>query len=245
MGGTQPGRTRAVRIGTPADLGALVREARERREWTQTALGTRIGASRFWVAQFERGKPGAELGLALRAVSAVGLRLVAAEPASGRVETPAAAARSTRDTRLGETSAATPGASSHRRPDEAARMEAVPPRGRRSTPAAPPRDGEFRGARPRSRATAAPQSSASSADAGRGTVVDLDDIVGTTVARLVAAPSVLPAPPRSAAPTPKTASVGRTTVGTDPSSTQSGGAAPDAARSTRSRSRRQSTRQDG
>lgn len=71
-----------VLVTSPADLGALVREARERRGWTQTELGTRIGASRFWVAAFERGKPGAELGLSLHAAAAVGLRLRAERPKS-------------------------------------------------------------------------------------------------------------------------------------------------------------------
>jgi hypothetical protein len=42
-------------------------------------LGQRIGASRFWVAQFEKGKPSAELGLALRALHALGLK-VSVEP---------------------------------------------------------------------------------------------------------------------------------------------------------------------
>lgn len=73
----------AVTVATPTDLGALVREAREGRGWTQTALGARIGASRFWVAEFERGKAGVELGLALRAAAAVGLTLRVARPGIG------------------------------------------------------------------------------------------------------------------------------------------------------------------
>lgn len=49
------------------DIGAMVRQAKTAAGLTQGALGTRIGASRFWAADFERGKPLAELGLALRA----------------------------------------------------------------------------------------------------------------------------------------------------------------------------------
>jgi transcriptional regulator with XRE-family HTH domain len=59
----------------PAVIGALVRERREAAGLTQTQLAERIGASRFWVAAFERGKPSAELGLALKAVQALGLAI--------------------------------------------------------------------------------------------------------------------------------------------------------------------------
>jgi len=59
----------------PAVLGALVRERREAAGLTQTQLAERIGASRFWVAAFEKGKPSAELGLALKAIQALGLSI--------------------------------------------------------------------------------------------------------------------------------------------------------------------------
>jgi DNA-binding XRE family transcriptional regulator len=54
-----------------AAVGALARQARVTAGLSQTELGQRIGASRFWVAQFEKGKPSAEL--ALRAMHALGL----------------------------------------------------------------------------------------------------------------------------------------------------------------------------
>ena len=59
----------------PAVVGALVREGREAAGLTQTQLAERIGASRFWVAAFEKGKPSAELGLALKAIQALGLSI--------------------------------------------------------------------------------------------------------------------------------------------------------------------------
>lgn len=59
-----------------AAVGALVRQARLAVGVSQTDLGRRIGASRFWVAQFEKGKPSAELGLALKAMHALGLTIV-------------------------------------------------------------------------------------------------------------------------------------------------------------------------
>lgn len=60
---------------TPATVGAQVREARTAAGLSQSQLGARIGASRFWVAQFEKGKPSAELGLALKALHALGLEV--------------------------------------------------------------------------------------------------------------------------------------------------------------------------
>ena len=56
-----------------ATIGALVRDTRTAAGLTQTELANRIGASRFWVADFEKGKPSAELGLALKALRALGL----------------------------------------------------------------------------------------------------------------------------------------------------------------------------
>ncbi len=41
----------------------------------QAALAEMIGVSRLWVNQVERGKPGASLGLVLRALGALGVTL--------------------------------------------------------------------------------------------------------------------------------------------------------------------------
>jgi HTH-type transcriptional regulator / antitoxin HipB len=60
-------------VRTARDLGAAVRDARLRKGWTQAELADRINASRQWVISLERGKATAELGTALRAVSALGL----------------------------------------------------------------------------------------------------------------------------------------------------------------------------
>lgn len=76
---------------TPAILGAIVRDARLAAGLSQTALGARIGASRFWIAEFEQGKTTAELGLALRAVQALGLtvRVTAGAEEAGETHAPA------------------------------------------------------------------------------------------------------------------------------------------------------------
>jgi HTH-type transcriptional regulator / antitoxin HipB len=60
-------------VRTARDLGAAVRDARLRQGWTQAELAERIDVSRQWVISLEQGKATAELGTALRAVSALGL----------------------------------------------------------------------------------------------------------------------------------------------------------------------------
>jgi HTH-type transcriptional regulator/antitoxin HipB len=49
---------------------------------SQAALATRIGVSRSWVIQAERGNSGAEIGLVLKAFTALGLAFDVREAAS-------------------------------------------------------------------------------------------------------------------------------------------------------------------
>lgn len=68
-------------IRTPGDLGAAVRDRRRALQLDQAALASRAGVSRQWIIALEQGKPGAELGLVLRTLKALDLRLdVNAEP---------------------------------------------------------------------------------------------------------------------------------------------------------------------
>ena len=60
-------------VRTARDLGAAVRDARLRCGWTQAELADRIDVSRQWVIALERGKATAEVGIALRAITALGL----------------------------------------------------------------------------------------------------------------------------------------------------------------------------
>ena len=62
-----------MRSLTPKDIGALVREARLEAGLTQTELAERIAASRFWVAEFERGKPHVSMSRVLQALQSLGL----------------------------------------------------------------------------------------------------------------------------------------------------------------------------
>ncbi len=62
-------------IRTPADLGAIIRERRNELKLGQAELAKRIGASRQWVVGIERGRARAEVGLVLRALDELSIRL--------------------------------------------------------------------------------------------------------------------------------------------------------------------------
>lgn len=73
-------------LRTPIDLGAAIRDRRRRLKLGQDALARRVGASRKWIIDIEKGKPRAEIGLVLRTLDALGLRLSATaddEPGRG------------------------------------------------------------------------------------------------------------------------------------------------------------------
>jgi HTH-type transcriptional regulator/antitoxin HipB len=57
------------------ELAQLVRDQRKRKRLSQQRLAELIGVSRQWVIALEQGKPTAEVGLVLQALSAVGLRV--------------------------------------------------------------------------------------------------------------------------------------------------------------------------
>src|SRR5271154_3832473 len=62
-------------LRTPNDLGSAIRDQRRRLNLDQSDLARQIGVSRKWIIDVEKGKPGAEIGLVLRTVDALGLRL--------------------------------------------------------------------------------------------------------------------------------------------------------------------------
>jgi HTH-type transcriptional regulator/antitoxin HipB len=62
-------------IRTPAALGAVIRDRRKQLKLDQAAFARRIGVSRQWIIQIEHGHPRAELGLVLRALDALDIRL--------------------------------------------------------------------------------------------------------------------------------------------------------------------------
>jgi y4mF family transcriptional regulator len=85
-----------MRVRTPADLGAVIRDRRKQLKLDQAALAKRIGVSRQWVIEIERGHPRAELGLVLRAIAALDIRLDAGQgsrPSSGPIDIDAIVAK--------------------------------------------------------------------------------------------------------------------------------------------------------
>jgi len=65
-------------VRTPADVGAIIRDRRRELDLDQATLAKRIGVSRQWLIAVERGRSRAALGLVLRAIDALGIRLDAA-----------------------------------------------------------------------------------------------------------------------------------------------------------------------
>lgn len=68
-----------MRIRTPADLGALIRDHRIRLGLDQRSLAHKVGVSRQWIVEMEKGKPRAEIGLVLRTLDALGIPLTTVE----------------------------------------------------------------------------------------------------------------------------------------------------------------------
>ena len=67
--------TMATQINSIRDLVAAARGRRKSLGWTQSELADRAHVSRQWISEFEAGKPTAELGLAIRLLDALDLRL--------------------------------------------------------------------------------------------------------------------------------------------------------------------------
>ena len=65
----------ATQINSLRDLVAAVRGRRKSLGWTQSELANRAHVSRQWISEFEAGKPTAELGLVIRLLDALELRL--------------------------------------------------------------------------------------------------------------------------------------------------------------------------
>ena len=66
----------AAPIGSSADLGLAIRERRRALRLDQAALAKRVGVSRQWISDIERGKPRAELALVLRTLKELDLEIV-------------------------------------------------------------------------------------------------------------------------------------------------------------------------
>ena len=64
-----------MRVRTPSELGALIRDYRTRQKLDQKSLAATVGVSRQWIVEIEKGKARAPLGLILRTLGALGIVL--------------------------------------------------------------------------------------------------------------------------------------------------------------------------
>ncbi len=69
-----------MRIGSPRQLGSLLRSSREKAGLTQGALARQVGVSLRWLQRAEQGSPGSTVGKLLRALAAVGLEVEVRSP---------------------------------------------------------------------------------------------------------------------------------------------------------------------
>jgi HTH-type transcriptional regulator/antitoxin HipB len=67
-------------IVNPEDLAQTVRDRRRQLGLSQGSLAQRVGVSRQWIVALEQGKPTAEVGLVLKTLSALGLRIDVRDP---------------------------------------------------------------------------------------------------------------------------------------------------------------------
>ncbi len=91
-----------MRIRTPTDLGALIRDRRTKLGLEQRELAQKAGVSRQWIVEVEKGKPRAEMGLLLRTIDALGIVLAAENNSPGSFAAPIAAGKAKRSQATGE-----------------------------------------------------------------------------------------------------------------------------------------------
>lgn len=64
-----------MRLRTPADFGAAIREKRRALDLDQATLAEQVGVSRQWIIEVEKGKPRAAMQLVLRTLDELGIEL--------------------------------------------------------------------------------------------------------------------------------------------------------------------------
>ena len=88
-----------MRIRTPADLGALIRDHRTRLGLDQKSLAQKVGVSRQWMVDAEKGTARAEIGLLLRTVGEFAMDLPAGFAPSVRSTSPSMQIKKVRENR--------------------------------------------------------------------------------------------------------------------------------------------------
>ena len=73
-----------MNVNSPTELGVLIRDARRRREISQSQLAEEVGVSQQWLSNLERGQiDGAAIGTVFRLLAHLGLGLLAQERGTG------------------------------------------------------------------------------------------------------------------------------------------------------------------
>lgn len=62
-------------IKTAKDIGILIREARRKSGLSQTELARKLNASQGWISEVEAGKATAEIGMVLKTLVVLGIKL--------------------------------------------------------------------------------------------------------------------------------------------------------------------------
>lgn len=73
----------------PDDIGAIIRNQRERLGLSQKEFAERLGTSRKWVNELEQGNPSAKISLVLRALSELEITVIAESGDKIEVNSPA------------------------------------------------------------------------------------------------------------------------------------------------------------
>jgi HTH-type transcriptional regulator/antitoxin HipB len=81
-----------MQVKTSSDISALIRDRRTHLAWSQADLAKRVGVSRIWIIQLEKGKPTAQIGLTLRTLKELGIMLDASASAAASSRRTVAAA---------------------------------------------------------------------------------------------------------------------------------------------------------
>jgi HTH-type transcriptional regulator/antitoxin HipB len=77
-----------MRLRTATDIGAVIRDRRRALGLDQRTLAERVGVSRKWIIEVEKGKPRAALRLVLRTLEALGAVLRVDDLAAVRSKKP-------------------------------------------------------------------------------------------------------------------------------------------------------------
>lgn len=78
-----------MQIRTVKDLGAIIRDRRKKQGLDQADLAARVGVSRQWIVEVEKGKPRAEVSLILKTLDALGVMIDLEDDAPKKSSKPA------------------------------------------------------------------------------------------------------------------------------------------------------------